>query len=104
LVTRGQVASIAVKAARSSRSRTAGRDAVGGEDHDRAVGDLVDGLDETARARAEAADDVLVVDDLVVDVDRVIGEHVQHLVHDLNGHLDAGAESPRVGEKQTHLG
>ena len=46
------------------------RDTVGGEDDGRAVGHLVELLDEDGAALLEVADDVLVVDDLLADVDR----------------------------------
>jgi hypothetical protein len=62
-VTRGQVASIA-GALHDGR-----RDAVGAEDDVRALGDLLDLVDEDRALSLESRDDVNVVDDLLADVD-----------------------------------
>ena len=77
-----------------------GRDAVGGEDGDRALGDrVVELLDEDGAAGAQLLDDVLVVDDLLAHVD---GRAVQleRALDGLHGAVDAGAVAARGGEEQ----
>ena len=87
-----------VAAAGPGRGHDLGGRAVGGE-HDRAarrhLGDVVD---EDHAEVAEAVDDELVVDDLVVAVHRRL-EGPHHPGQGLDGHLHAGAEAPGGGEQ-----
>jgi hypothetical protein len=72
-----------------------------GRKHDRAPGlDLVDVVDEHDAELAEAVDDELVVDDLVVAVDGRF-ERADYPGQCLDGHLDAGAESAWLCEEHT---
>src|SRR5579884_4199079 len=73
-------------------------DAVRGEDADLALRDLRLVLDEDGAQRLEPADDVLVVDDLVADVDRR-AVLLEQAFHDLDRPVDAGAERARRGEE-----
>ncbi len=75
-----------------------GRDAVGGEHDERALGNLRVLLDEDRPARLEGADDVQVVDDLLAHVDRraVVLEGV---LDRLDGAVDACAVAARLGEQ-----
>ncbi len=76
-------------------------DAVGAVDDDAACWYLVDGIDEDDAAAAEVVDDVPVVDDFVENVDgRAL--KFQDLIHDINGHVDAGTESTGVGQNDLH--
>ena len=74
------------------------RDAVGGEDDRRALGHLVELLDEDRATVGEVVDDVLVVDDLLADVDRGAVE-VERLLDRDDGAVDAGAVAARVGQQ-----
>ena len=74
------------------------RHAVGAENSDGAVGDLVHFFDEDDALGDEGIDDVLVVHDLLPHVDRARVQ-AQGQVHDLNGAVHAGAEPPRLGEQ-----
>ena len=74
------------------------RDAVGREDADRALRDLVLRLDEDRAEPLEAAQDVVVVDDRVADVDRR-AVLLEQPLDDLDRAVDAGAERARRGEE-----
>ena len=74
------------------------RDAVRGEDADRARRDLVLGLDEDRAEPLEPAQDVVVVDDRVADVDRR-AVLLEQPLDDLDRAVDAGAERARGGEQ-----
>ena len=74
------------------------RHPVGAENGDGAVGDLVDFFDEDDALGDERIDDVLVVYDLLPYVDRARVQ-VQCQVHDFNGAVHTGAESPRPREQ-----
>ena len=62
--------------------------------------DLVDRVDEDDAAAAEALDDVAVVDDFVIDVERR-AEELEGRVRGFDGHVDAGAEA--AGTCQDHM-
>ena len=77
-----------------------GGGAVRGQHQWRALGHLVDIVDEDHAERGEAIDDELVVDDLVVAVHRRLeGSH--HPRERLDRHLDPGAEASGRGEEHT---
>ena len=80
-----------------------GRDAVGGEDDGRALGHLVDLLDEDRAARLQVGDDVLVVHDLLAHVDRGAVE-VERLLDGDHRPVDAGAVAARRGQQDGTLG
>ena len=74
--------------------------AVGGEDGDRALGDLVRQLvDEDRPARGEILHDVLVVDDLLAHVDRRAVQ-LERALDGLDGPVDARAVAARSGQQQ----
>ena len=97
--TSGQVASITSSPRPAASCAHRGGDAVGGEDDGRAVGHLVELLDEDGAALLEVGDDVLVVDDLLADVDRRAAL-VERELDDVDRAVDAGAERARAGEQQ----
>ena len=69
--------------------------------HDRAaLRNVSDVIDEHHAVRLEALDDELVVDDLVVAIDRRL-EAAHHPRQRLDGHLHAGAEPAGLGEQHT---
>ena len=73
---------------------------MGGEDGDRALGDLVAQLvDEDRAAGGELLHDVLVVDDLLAHVDRRAVQ-LERALDGLDGAVDAGAVAARGGEQQ----
>ena len=78
-----------------------GRDAVGAVEQRRAFGHFVERLDEHDAAPLEALDDVLVVDDLVIDVERGT-EEVERPLQALDRHVDAGAEAAGIGQDDLH--
>src|SRR5690606_8541283 len=53
-------------------------------------------------ALPEAVNNVLVVHDLVVDVDRLVRADAEQLVHHVDCHVDTGAEAAGVGEDDLH--
>ncbi len=69
---------------------------MGAEHHRRAVGHFVQLLDEHRADGAQPVDDILVVHDLVPDIDGC-AEQVDGPFHDVDGAVDAGAESARIG-------
>ena len=73
-------------------------DTVRREDADRTLGNVVLVVDEDGAERLEPADDVVVVDDVVADVDRrpVL---LEQPLDDLDRAVDAGAERARSGEQ-----
>jgi hypothetical protein len=79
-------------------------DAMGGEDDDAALGDLVQVIDEDDVSLTEAPDNMLVMHDFVVAVDRFPGEELEHLIDDVHGHAHAGTEASGVGEQDLHAG
>src|SRR5262245_19885760 len=72
-----------------------------GEDHRRAIRHLVELLDEHRAEPAQAFDDVHVVHHLVPDVDRR-SEHRERALDDVDGAVDAGAETTWIGEQYLH--
>ena len=75
------------------------RDAVGGEDGDRALGDRVlELVDEDRAALAQGLDDVLVVHDLLAHVDRRAVQ-LERALDGLDGAVDARAVAARRGEQ-----
>jgi hypothetical protein len=73
---------------------------VGGEDGDRALGDLVaELLHEDRPALAQLRDDVLVVDDLLAHVDRRAVE-LERALDRLHGAVDARAVAAGRGEQE----
>ena len=78
------------EAARVGRTAHRRRDAVRGEDDGRALGHLLDRVDEDRAELLELADDVRVVDDLLADVDRLAVEPERPLDR-VDGPLDPGA-------------
>jgi len=75
-----------------------GSDAVGGEDHRRALRNLALGLHENRPALAKLLDDVLVVDDLLADVDRHAIQ-LERTLDRLHRAVNAGAVAPGGGEQ-----
>jgi hypothetical protein len=93
-----------VDRAQATRLRLAhhlARDAMGAEDHRRAVRDVVDRVDEHGAAGAEARDHVRVVHDLVEDVHRRPVQP-QGALDRLDRAHDAGAEAARLRQQQFH--
>ena len=78
------------------------RDTVGREDADRTLRDFVLVVDEHGAEPLEAADDVVVVDDVVADVDRR-AVLLEQPLDDLDRAVDAGAERARSGEEDAAL-
>src|SRR6185503_20790837 len=74
------------------------RDAVGRENADRTGWDLVLGLDEDRAELLQAAEDVVVVDDRVADVDRR-AVLLEQPLDDLDRPVHTGAERARRGKK-----
>ena len=89
-----------VAAPLAGRGDDLGRRAVGRQHDRRARRDVGDVVDEHHALGLEALDDQAVVDDLVVAVHGRL-ERADHPRQRLDGHLDAGAEAPRLG--QEHL-
>ena len=85
------------------RGADLGGDAVGTKDHRVAGGDVVDVFDKRDALVDEAVDHVLVVDDVVVDIQRG-ADQVDQLLDRVDGHVDAGAEAAGVGEDDPHGG
>ena len=69
------------------------------EDHGRAVGHLVQLLDEHRALRAQAVDDEAVVDDLVPDINRR-AVLLDREFDNADGTVDAGAKAARRGDQQ----
>ena len=72
------------------------------EDHDGAVRSLGDVFDELHAPISKSIDDVAVMNDLVVDAKGFSRADLKQLVHDINGHVDAGTEAPGIGKDQFH--
>ena len=64
----------------------------------RTFGHLADVVDENDTGALECRNDRGVVDDLVIAVDRPL-KHPHHPGEGLDGHLDAGTESARLGQE-----
>jgi hypothetical protein len=62
------------------------------------VGDVVD---ESDAARTEVLDYVAVMNDFVIDVNRCAAKF-ENFVDAIDGHIDTGAETARVGENDLH--
>lgn len=77
-------------------------DAVGTKDDDGSLGHLIEVFDKRHAAAGEAAYDVFVVDDFVVDVDWSVVEEVQDLIDNIDGHVDTGTEAAGIGEDEMH--
>ena len=103
LVTSGQVASIVRRAAVARLRVHRGRDAVGGEHQQRALGHLVGLVDEDRAALLERLDDVPVVDDLLAHVDRR-AVLLQGLLDRLDGAVDARAVAAGLGQQDAFAG
>ena len=103
LVTSGQVASMAPELAPAGLLADLGRHAVGAVEQGGAFGDLVERLDEDGPAPLEPLDDVLVVDDLVIDVERR-PEEFEGPLQALDRHVDPRAEASGVGQDDLHRG
>ncbi len=73
-----------------------------GEEHRRATGNLVEIVHKRNAPITKAANDMLVVDDLVVDEDRLAVADVKKLIDDVDGHVDAGTAATGVRENQLH--
>ena len=102
-VTSGQVASIVRELAVGRLLVHRRRDAVGGEDDERALGHLVGLVDEDRAAFAQGLDDVLVVDDLLAHVDGRAVE-LQRLLHGDHRAVHAGAVAARLREQHAFGG
>ena len=76
------------------------RDAVRGEHHDGALGNLVGLLDEHRSRLGQRLDDVQVVHDLVPDVDRG-AVLLQRAFDGFDGAVDARAVAARFGEQHS---
>ncbi len=87
--------------ARAASSTMSRRDAVRAEHRQRAVGHLVEFLDEDRALGLQLVDDMRVVDDLVADIDRAAVRR-ERAVDDLDRADDAGAKAARLGENQSH--
>ena len=75
--------------------------AMRGEDDGGAVGHLVELVDEHGAELAQALDHVHVVHHLVAHVDRR-AEHADGALDDVDGAIDAGAETAGIGEQDLH--
>ena len=80
-----------------------GRDAVGAVEERGALGDFVERLDEDGAAAPEPLDDELVVDDLVIDVERR-AEEIERPLQALDRHVDPRAEAAGIGQDDLHRG
>ncbi len=76
-------------------------DSVGAVDQAPAFGNLVDRVDEDNAAAAEALDDVIVVHNLVVDVERRT-EQLQSTIERADRHDDAGTKAMGIGQNDSH--
>jgi hypothetical protein len=103
LVTSGQVASIVLQLRSAGLRVHRRRDAVRREHHGRALGHLVELLDEDRAARLEVGDHVLVVHDLLAHVDRGAVE-VERLLDGDHGPVDAGAVAARRRQQDGAVG
>ena len=75
--------------------------AMRGEDDSGAVGHLVELVDEYSAELAQALDHVHVVHHFVPHVDRC-AEQADGALDDVDGAIDSGAETPRIGEQDFH--
>ena len=100
-MTSGQVASNTFKPRASGLAAHRLRHAMRAEDHRRAVGHLVEFLDEDRAALLEVVDDVAVVHDFVAHVDRR-AQRFERALDDLDRAVDAGAETAGIGEDDVH--
>ena len=82
------------------RGHDLGRGAVRRQHEGRALGHVIDVVDEDHALLSEAVDDESVVDDLVVAVDGWL-EQLEHRRQRLDRHLHARAEPARLGEEHT---
>ena len=62
---------------------------------------FVERFDEDGPALAKSVDDVLVVNDLVIDVERR-AEKIERPLKTLDRHIDAGTEASRIGQQDLH--
>src|SRR4029077_858511 len=77
------------------------RNAVCGEEQSRSLGHFCQIVDEHGPLPAKAIDDVPIVDDLVIDVDRRAVK-LNRQIERVDRHVDAGAEAPRAGKEDLH--
>ncbi len=101
LVTSGQVASIATRFRGSRLVADLRRDAVGTVEERRASGTSSSDSTNTVPSRRNLLDDELVVDDLVIDVQRR-PEELEGPLEALDGHVDPGAEAPGIRQDDLH--
>ena len=100
-VTSGHVASNTVSPRRAASFSTAAGTPCAREDYRRAVGHLVELVDEHRAELAQPLDHVHVVHDFVAHVDRR-AEQRDGALDDVDRAIDAGAESTGVGEQDLH--
>lgn len=79
-----------------------GGDAVGGEDDDAARRDFVEAVNEHHALIDKAVHDVAIVDNLMINEQRLIGEDVEDLVHDINRHAYTRTEPSWIGQNDLH--
>ena len=77
-------------------------DAMGTEDDDGSLWDIIDRFDEDHATVLEPLDDVLVVHDRVINVDRIAFHDVEKLIDDVDGHVYAGTEAAGIGKNDLH--
>ena len=76
--------------------------AVSAVQHRRPLRHLLHAVHEDDAALAEALHHRPIVDDLVVDVERR-AKHLERPLQALDGHVDAGAETARIGQDDFHF-
>ena len=77
------------------------RHAMRREDHGRPLRHLSEILDKHGTQAAQALDDVEVMHDLMTHIDRRT-EQFERALHDIDGAIDASAETARIGEQDLH--
>ena len=79
-----------------------GAHSVGTEHENRSGGDFGNILNEENSSINKALHNVLVVNDLVIHADLLIGTNLKQLIDNVDGHVDTGAEAARIGEDEFH--
>ena len=102
-MTSGHVASIVFKRPLFGHAAHFGRNAVRRVEQLGTFGHVGHVLDEHRPFGAEALDDVLVVNDLVIDVNRH-AEQLDRQLERLDGHVHARTKAARTGENDFHVG
>ena len=82
--------------------RTSGETPCAENEQPRSLGHFGQIVDEHGPLPAKALDDVPVVDDLVIDVDRRAVE-LDRQIERVDRHVDAGAKAARTGKEDFHL-